>query len=260
MDIITLYYILLALFSLCVGSFLNVIIYRLPFMLHADAENTNTCLNLCVPRSFCPHCKTPIKYRHNLPVLGFFLLKRRCFFCHQPIAWRYPLVEAVTCLLTVTTAWLFGFNLGGLFAVGFVWLLIPLFFIDIEHQLLPDSLTLTLLWLGLLANTQGLFTPINEAVLSVIGAYLFLWLFIHSYYLITHKVGMGHGDFKLFAALAAWFGWSFLPLILLVSSLTGAIFGITYLKINKQNKDTPIAFGPFLCIAGLIVLYYQTLN
>lgn len=262
-----LFYFMVTLFSLMVGSLLNVVIYRLPLMLKAEQLSECTellnlpkeklhSLNLFFPRSFCPHCKHQIKALDNIPLLSYLILKGRCRYCLSLINWRYPLVEALSALLALYASWHFGFNLHLFFSLIFIWISLCLIFIDLDHQLLPDSLTLLLLWLGLIANTQSLFTPLSNAVLSAAGAYLFLWLFIKLFYLITGKIGMGHGDFKLFAALGAWFGWTILPLILLVSSITGAIVGIIFLKYKKQSKDTPIAFGPFLSIAGMVALFW----
>ncbi|MDP1603232.1 MAG: prepilin peptidase [Legionella sp.] len=262
-----LFYTLIALTALAVGSLLNVIIYRLPLMLKSEFINECRCLlnleappdnnlNLFFPRSFCPSCKKTIKAIHNIPVLSYLLLRGRCRYCSHPISRRYPLVEALSCLLAIFATWHFGFNLTLLFALLLIWILIALTFIDLDHQLLPDNLTLSLLWLGLFANTQSLFVPLQEAIFSAAGAYLVLWLFIRIYYLITGKIGMGNGDFKLFAAFGAWFGWTQLPLILLMASLTGAISGMAYLKIKHKSQDTPISFGPFLCIVGFISLFW----
>lgn len=260
-------YIFLGLFSLTVGSLLNVVIYRLPLMLNAEwtsqcrtllqlPEEPTAQINLFFPRSFCPGCKKMIPFWHNLPILSYCLLRGHCHQCHQKIPFRYPLIEGICLGLSLLASVYFGFTLSLLFALLFIWLLICMFMIDLQHQLLPDSLTISLLWLGLIANTQHLFTTLPNAVLSAAGAYMALWLFIKLYYLLTGKLGMGHGDFKLFAAFGAWFGWTQLPLILLISSISGAITGILYLKTTKQTRETPIAFGPFLCIAGLISLFY----
>lgn len=260
-------YCLLALFSLTIGSLLNVIIYRIPLMLEVEWQNhcshqsdkpekLASSLNLFFPRSFCPSCKTTVPARFNLPLLGYLLLRGRCQFCKEPISLRYPVVELFSCLAALFAAWHFGFNLTLIFALAYIWILICLFYIDLEHQLLPDNLTLSLLWLGLIANTQNLFTTLAGSVLSASAAYLSLWLIIKVYYLFTGKIGMGNGDFKLFAAYGAWFGWQLLPLILLLSSLVGALTGILYLRIQNKTKDTPIAFGPFLCLAGLVSLFW----
>jgi len=260
-------YIFLGLFSLTVGSLLNVIIYRLPLMLNAEwtsecrnllhlADEPKPNINLFFPRSFCPGCKTMIPFWHNIPVLSYCILRGRCHQCRQSIPFRYPLIEIISLTLSLLAAYSFGFSLPLLFSLLFIWALICLFVIDLEHQILPDSLTFGLVWLGLIANTQNLFTTLPNAVLSAAGAYMSLWLFIKLYYLITGKIGMGHGDFKLFAAFGAWFGWTQLPLILLFSSITGAITGIIYLKSTQQTSETPIPFGPFLCLAGLISLFF----
>lgn len=259
-------YSLLGLFSLTIGSFLNVLIYRLPLMLHAEwrAEcrellalpaEKEAPVNLFYPRSFCPGCKALIHAWQNIPLISYILLRGRCSQCKQPIPLQYPLVEALCMSLSIIAAWCFGFNLTLIFALLFIWIILSLSFIDLQHQILPDSLCLSLLWLGLIANTQSLFTSLPNAVLSTAGAYLILWLFIKLFYLCTGKVGMGNGDFKLFAAFGAWFGWQQLPLILILSSLSGLVIGIAYLKITRKTRDTPLPFGPFLCIAGLISLF-----
>ncbi|OCH98547.1 prepilin peptidase [Legionella jamestowniensis] len=260
-------YIFFTLFSLAVGSLLNVIIYRLPFMLRSEFEeecraflklsdSVSQPVNLFLPRSFCPNCKKTISAISNIPILSYCLQRGRCKHCGQAIKIRYPMVELVACLFALFSAWSFGFNLTLVFVLLFIWILICLFFIDLEHQILPDVLTLSLLWLGLIANTQSLFTSLTDAVLSSALAYLSLWLFMKLFYLIRGKIGMGNGDFKLFAAFGAWFGWTQLPLILLIAAFTGAITGLIYLKIKKKGKDTPIPFGPFLCLSGFISLFW----
>jgi leader peptidase (prepilin peptidase)/N-methyltransferase len=262
-------YFALGVFSLCVGSLLNVIIYRMPLMLSTDwkrqccevleikEEEKQQNINLFFPRSFCPHCKSLVSAWQNIPIISYLFLKGRCHTCHAPISIRYPFIELLTVILSLYASWHFGFTSVLPFVLLAIWILICLVFIDIDHQLLPDSLTLSLLWLGLLANTQHHFaSSLADAVYSAAGAYLALWIFIKLYYLITGKVGMGHGDFKLFAAFGAWFGWVLLPLILLLSSITGAIVGIIYLKLNNKHTDTAIPFGPFLCISGLIALFW----
>ncbi len=268
MDNPLLMYFLIALFSLMVGSLLNVIIHRLPIMIKSvweeecreflSLENSGAekKVNLFYPRSFCPKCKNMITAWQNIPIVSYIFLKGRCFHCKQPISLRYPLVELMTVVLSVYSAWHFGPGMALVFVLLFTWIIICLIFIDFDYQLLPDTLTLSLLWLGLIANAHGLFTPLPNAVLSAAGAYLVLWLFIQLFYLITGKIGMGNGDFKLFAALGAWFGWTQLPLILLISSLSGAIVGIIYLRLQKKSRDTAIPFGPFLCIAGLVSLFW----
>ncbi|MBA4697629.1 MAG: prepilin peptidase [Legionella sp.] len=256
------FYTLWGLLGLAIGSFLNVVIYRLPKMLQEDwAHNcgsSSPTLSLLFPRSFCPRCKTAIKASQNIPLLSYFLLQKRCYGCHQPISGRYPLVELITGLFTLFTIAFFGFSIHTLFTLLFIWCAIALLFIDLETQLLPDSLTLGLLWLGLLANTDSAsaFTALPNAVFGAAGGYLSLWLFTQLFYLLRGKIGMGQGDFKLFAALGAWFGWQTLPFILFTASLTGAITGMLYLKWQKKDKDTPIAFGPFLVISGIYCLFF----
>ncbi len=259
----------LTLLFLSIGSLLNVISYRLPLMLNKEwlkeccsllklssITTDKKPLNLFFPRSFCPSCNTQLKSYHNIPLLSYLALKGQCAYCKTSIHWQYPLVELITCMLSLLTVWWFGISLTAAFSLLFIWLLIPITIIDYNYQLLPDSLSLSLLWLGLIANTQHLFTPLPNAVLSAVAAYLSLWLFIKLFYLITGKQGMGNGDFKLFAAFGAWFGWTQLPLILLLASLIGSIYGIIYLKITKKTKETPIPFGPFLSLAGLVSLFF----
>ncbi len=259
--------VLIGLLSLTVGSFLNVVIHRLPLMLQTEwrIECRNLLqqiqvdekkINLFFPRSFCPGCNHLIHAWQNIPLISYILLRGRCHHCKSTISLRYPIVEILSMMGGVLAAWHFGFTITLLFALLFVWLIICLCFIDLEHQLLPDSLSLSLLWLGLLVNTKSLFTSLPDAVFSAAGAYLSLWIIIKLFYLCTGKIGMGNGDFKLFAALGAWFGWMQLPIILMLSSISGAIIGIIYLKNSKQTYRTPIPFGPFLCVSGLIVLFY----
>ncbi|MCL9684983.1 prepilin peptidase [Legionella maioricensis] len=261
-------YLTIAFLSLCVGSLLNVVIYRLPIMLHdewkqqccellsiKDEEKKKT-INLFFPRSFCPHCKSLVKAWQNIPLISYIFLRGRCYQCKAPISIRYPLIELLTLLLSLYATWHFGFTLQLPFILIAIWLLICLIFIDLDHQLLPDTITLSLLWIGLIANTQNLFTNLPVAVLSAAGAYICLWIVIKLFYLMTGKIGMGHGDFKLFAAFGAWFGWVFLPLILLLSSIVGAVIGLIYLRMSKKSRDTAIPFGPFLCMAGLISMFW----
>lgn len=261
-------YLAIGLLCLSVGSLLNVVIFRLPIMLQTEwkhqccellqikEDEEKQTINLFLPRSFCPNCKTLVTAWQNIPLISYLFLRGRCHQCNEPISIRYPFIELLTLSLSLYATWHFGFTLALPFVLVAIWLLICLLFIDLDHQLLPDSLTLSLLWLGLLANTQNLFTSLPNAVFSAAGAYLALWIFIKLFYLITGKIGMGHGDFKLFAALGAWFGWTLLPLILLVSSLVGAVIGIIYLKLNNKHNDTTIPFGPFLCVSGFIAMFW----
>ena len=260
-----------SLFSLCVGSLLNVIIYRVPIMLinewkthcnelfNEQYETATPCkMNLFYPRSFCPNCKNTVRMWQNIPLFSYFLLGRKCYFCKTPIPFRYPLVEFLTLILSLVIAFKFGVSLIMLCGLLFTWWMLVLAFIDIDHQLLPDSLTLSLLWIGLILNSYDLYVPLQNAVLSACFAYVSLWLFIKIFYLITGKIGMGHGDFKLFAVFGAWFGWQALPFILILSSLLGAIIGFITLKAKEQSTETPIPFGPFLCLSAWIYLIAGT--
>jgi len=262
-------FMMLGIFALLIGSMLNMIIHRLPIMLNtAWTSQCNAWLNinnptqsakpinLFFPRSFCPNCKNTIPIWHNIPILSYGICKGRCYACHKTIPKRYICVELLTLLLFLAAGYHFGFTLTLIFALMFISFLICLTFIDITHQLLPDELSLTLLWIGLIANTQSLFTSLPNAVVSAASAYIALWALMKIFFLITGKIGMGHGDFKLFAAFGAWFGWTLLPFILFFASLVGAIIGITYLKITKKTKDTPIPFGPFLCLSGVLALFF----
>ncbi len=259
---------IICLFSLCIGSFLNVVIYRLPIMLNQEwtilsseflnikVDQTSPNFNLVKPVSTCPNCQTAIKPRHNIPVLSYLLLGGKCSQCHNPISIRYPLVEVSTALLTLVLYSIHGVNLTFFVSCLFCYFLIALAMIDIDTQLLPDNLTLSLLWLGLITNSFEVFIPLRESVFSAAGAYLCLRGFVALFNLITGKEGMGHGDFKLFAVFGAWFGYLALPFILVISSFVGAIIGIIHLKLSKQGSDTPIAFGPYLCLAALIYLFW----
>lgn len=254
--------------GLSIGSFLNVVIYRLPIMLERewtamskeflklDYTPPQRRFNLILPHSTCPQCQTKLKWWHNIPLISYLILKGQCASCKQKISIRYPIIELVTGLLTVLAFIQFGATFQFLAACLFIWILIALTMIDIDTQLLPDNLTQPLLWLGLLANSYNLFVPLTEALYSAVGAYVFLWGFVQLFNLITKKEGMGHGDFKLFAVFGAWFGWQALPMILILSSLAGAIIGIIILKCQDEGKDTPIAFGPYLCAAAFVYLMW----
>ena len=268
----TIAYGFIAIIGLLIGSLLNLIIYRLPQMLEAEMQD-ECCLllnmppikskfkkriNLFFPRSFCTQCHTTIKAVHNIPILSYLILRGRCAYCRAPISAQYPIVEALSCFFALAAAYHFGFGTALIFTLLFIWIVITACFIDFHHQLLPDGLTLSLLWLGLFANSQSLFTSLNDAVFSAAAAYMFLWLLIQIFYLITSKIGMGNGDFKLFAAFGAWFGWVALPFILVFASLSGAVCGLIYLKITKKTNDSPIPFGPFLILAGLVYLFFNS--
>jgi leader peptidase (prepilin peptidase)/N-methyltransferase len=271
---------LVFLFSLLVGSFLNVVIHRLPLMLErqwqaqareALAEGTAAGLqaapveryNLLVPRSRCPRCNTEIKAHQNIPLLSWLLLGGKCASCRAPISVRYPVVELVTAALSVAVALRFGWQWQTLFLLAFTWALVALTVIDIDHTLLPDVITLPLLWLGLLCSLgwhAGLMPPApTDPVSAIIGAaagYLLLWSVYWAFKLLTGKEGMGYGDFKLLGALGAWLGWQMLPLVLLLSALAGAVVGIALIVIRGRDRNVPIPFGPYLAVAGWIALMW----
>lgn len=264
--------VLASVFGLAVGSFLNVVIHRLPRMMERDwraqcAELAGQALppeeplSLWRPRSRCPHCGHLIGALENIPLLSYLLLKGRCRACHQPIGLRYPLVEALTAVLFGYAAWRFGFTLAAAGAGLFLAALVALTFIDADTQLLPDAITLPLLWAGLLINLNGTFVPLADAVIGAAAGYLALWLVYWAFKLATGKEGMGHGDFKLLAALGAWLGWQMLPLIILLSSLVGAAVGVALILLARHGRHKPIPFGPYLAAAGVIALFWgQHLN
>ena len=269
-------------FGLTLGSFLNVVIYRLPVMLErqwraqcaelsaesgtaspapaASAER----FNLMVPRSSCPSCHAPITALQNIPVLSWLLLKGRCASCGKPISSRYPLVEALTAILSALVAWRFGFGWPALAALVLTWFLIALTFIDIDQQLLPDSLTLPLLWLGLLLSLTGIqgsaATPLpvdlRSSLIGAMAGYVSLWSVYHLFRLLTGKEGMGYGDFKLFAALGAWLGWQMLLPTILIAAAVGAVIGIILIVTRGRERSAPIPFGPFLAGAGWLMLMF----
>jgi leader peptidase (prepilin peptidase) / N-methyltransferase len=254
--------------GLVVGSFLNVVIYRLPLMmetrwrrdccelLEVEQEKLEAPLNLATPNSHCPLCKTAIKPWQNIPVLSYLLLRGKCGNCSAPIALRYPLTELVTGLMTLALAWFFDLSPALFGAALLTWSLIALTMIDIDHQLLPDDITLPLLWLGLLFNLTATYAALPDAVIGAMAGYLILWSIYWAFKLLTGKEGMGYGDFKLLAALGAWLGWQALPLIILLSSLVGAVCGIALMIIKRRGKEIPIPFGPYLAMAGWIALLW----
>ncbi len=253
--------------GLLVGSFLNVVIYRLPVMLEnrwrADCREAGDSgteasekFNLITPASTCPSCGHRIRPWENIPVISYLLLRGRCVDCKTPIPRQYPLVEVATGLLSAVAAWQLGFGWPLLAALVFTWTLIALTVIDYNTQLLPDDLTLPLLWFGLLVSTTGVFTDPVSAIWGAAVGYLSLWLVYHLFKLATGKEGMGYGDFKLLAAIGAWCGWQVLPLTIILSSVIGAAVGIVLILLRRQQRGTPIPFGPFLAGAGWISLFW----
>jgi leader peptidase (prepilin peptidase)/N-methyltransferase len=266
------YYSFIFIFSLLVGSFLNVVILRIPKILQQSYKDE--CIEILelteltknnqdnpielpdqqeYPPSTCPKCHTKIKPWHNIPIISYFLLlKGRCYSCGNPISLRYPLIELITALLSVLTIYLLGFSGTGLLALLLLWTLTALTMIDVDTFLLPDDLTLPLLWLGLIINSFGVYTDLSSALWGAIVGYSSLWSVFWLFKLVTGKDGMGYGDFKLLAALGAWMGWQFIPLIVILSSFVGAVIGIAGILILGRDKNIPIPFGPYLAIAGWI--------
>lgn len=251
--------------GLCVGSFLNVVIHRLPLMLErrwqaeaaelrGEALPEQPRLNLLVPRSRCPHCGHGITALENIPVVSWLALRGRCIACKAPISPRYPAVELATALLSLLVYGVLGPSLGMLAALGLTWALLALTLIDFDTQLLPDDITLPLLWAGLLLNINGTFVPLQSAVVGAIAGYLSLWSVYWLFKLVTGREGMGYGDFKLMAALGAWMGWLMLPVILLLSSVVGSLVGLGYLAARRESA--PFAFGPYIAIAGFVALLW----
>jgi leader peptidase (prepilin peptidase)/N-methyltransferase len=260
--------------GLLVGSFLNVVIYRLPVMMdrrwqaeiafyqaqqsneQAPTGDTVPPFNLIKPDSTCPKCQHKIRAWENIPVLSWLWLRGKCSNCSNPISVRYPLVELATGALSALVAWQFGYGLGGCAAIVATWLLIAMTFIDLDTMLLPDQLTLSLLWLGLVVSINAPFVSSQDAIIGAALGYLSLWSLYWAFKLLTGKEGMGYGDFKLLAALGAWVGWQHLPVVILMSSLVGAIVGITLLSIQGKDKSQPIPFGPYLATAGWLTLMF----
>jgi leader peptidase (prepilin peptidase) / N-methyltransferase len=256
-----------AVFGLLVGSFLNVVIHRLPKMMQRESDNYvaqesgkplphTDRYNLMVPRSACPHCGHQISAIENIPVASYLFLRGKCIECKTRISARYPFVEMLSGALSALLVWHFGSGLAGLSALLFVYLLIAMTFIDADTQLLPDDLTFPLLWLGLLVNLNGTFVSLQEAVIGAAAGYLSLWNIYWLFKLTTGKEGMGYGDFKLLAALGAWLGWKMLPIIILLSSLVGAVVGVSLILFAKHGRNNPIPFGPYLAAAGMIAMLF----
>jgi len=253
--------------GLMVGSFLNVVIHRLPKMMEREWQaqcaelsgkppETLPPYNLSVPRSACPHCGHQISALENIPVLSYLVLRGKCKGCRAPILPRYPIVEAVSGVLSAYAAWHFGFSAAGIGALLLIWALLALTFIDFDTQLLPDAITLPLLWLGLLLNLFGIYAELPDAVVGAVIGYLALWSVYWLFKLVTGKEGMGYGDFKLLAALGAWLGWQMLPLVIILSSLVGAVVGIILMVVARHGRNVPIPFGPYLAGGGLIALFW----
>ena len=268
------YFLTVGLVSLCIGSFLNVVIYRLPLMMKREWQSecrllledelttkpskasSNEPFNLVKPNSTCPKCKTAIKPWQNIPIISWIMLKGKCANCSNPISARYPIVEAITALLSLVIAYSFGATEHALLYIFVTWILVALTFIDIDHMLLPDQLTLPLVWLALIAAVMGITISPSEAIAGAACGYLSLWSVFWLFKLLTGKEGMGYGDFKLLAVFGALLGWQSLLTIILLSSVVGAIIGIALLSIQGKDKATPIPFGPYLAIAGWITLLW----
>ena len=253
--------------GLLVGSFLNVVIHRLPKMLDNDWRSqcaelrgeepqSGEPLTLATPRSRCPHCGHPISALENIPIVSWLALRGKCSACHAPISPRYPIIEATSGVLCAFAAAHFGFGWAAAGALLLIWSLIALTFIDFDTQYLPDAITLPLLWLGLLFNVFDAYVDLHSAVIGAMAGYLSLWSVYWAFKLATGKEGMGYGDFKLLAALGAWLGWQTLPLVVLLSSLVGAFVGIALIVLAKHGRNVPIPFGPYLATAGLIALFW----
>ena len=256
-----------AVIGLCVGSFLNVVIHRLPKMMEAQwreecADFEGRVLpeqerfDLVHPRSRCPSCGTPITALQNVPVVSWIALRGKCAACKAPISFRYPFVEILAGALGVLMAWRFGYSAALAWSLVFAWALVALAFIDYDTQLLPDDITLPLVWLGLLVNVFGVFVDLRSAVFGAAGGYLVLWTVYWVFKLVAGKEGMGFGDFKLLAALGAWTGWQVLPFVILVSAGVGAVVGAVGLWLSRRGIDTRIPFGPFLALGGLAAILW----
>lgn len=258
---------LCAIIGLMVGSFLNVVIFRLPKMMErawlqqcaelcGEKIEKPPVLNIASPRSMCPSCGHKINFLENIPIISYLFLKGQCSHCHAKISTRYPIIEAFTSIISGFIAWYFGYSFITFAALIFTWAMITLAMIDLDTQLLPDDITLPLLWFGLLVNLNSGFTDIRSAIIGAAVGYLFLWLIFWIFKFVTGKEGIGYGDFKLLAAIGAWFGWSMLPLVILFSSLSGAIIGVGIIATSKEKSSVPIPFGPFLAFGALIALFW----
>lgn len=254
--------------GLMVGSFLNVVIHRLPIMMERDWKaqcqeylgetpaQKETGLSLARPGSSCPHCGHSIRFYENIPVLSYLWLGGKCSSCRHPISLRYPVVELLTAVLSAVIAWHFGYGWQAAAALLLTWALIALSMIDVDHQLLPDSITLPFLWLGLILSLFPVFADMRSSLIGAVAGYLSLWTVYQLFKVLTGKEGMGFGDFKLLALLGAWMGWQSLPVIVLLSSAVGAVFGGAMIAIQGRDRHQPIPFGPYLAIAGWITLLW----
>jgi len=271
-----LYVALIVVLALLIGSFLNVVIHRLPLMMERDWRSQCDELlatpatklpagrfDLLVPRSRCPSCDAPITALQNVPILSYVLLRGRCANCGEAISARYPAVEALTAVLSGLVAWRFGFGAEAAAAILLTWILVAVTFIDFDHQIIPDSISLPLVWIGLTLSlfhpspgTSVLFIAPQTAIVGALAGYLSLWSVYHLFRLVTGKEGMGYGDFKLLAALGAWLGWQQLPMIIILSALVGAVLGIALIVVRGRDRNVPMPFGPFLAAAGWLAMMY----
>lgn len=263
-------YLIIVFVSLCIGSFLNVVILRLPKMMEQDwrcqcedflevpekQRAKAQKISLSSPNSTCPSCGHEIKPWENIPVISYLMLGGKCSSCKTRISPRYPIIEALTAAFSVITVWLLGPSEAALWSLALVWALIALTMIDLDTQLLPDSITLPLMWLGLILNHFGVLTDFSSAFWGAVAGYLSLWSVYWLFKLVTGKEGMGHGDFKLLAALGAWLGWQMLPIVILLSSVVGAVVGISLIVFRQHGREVPIPFGPYLAGAGLLSLWF----
>jgi len=264
----TIYILIVSLLGLIVGSFLNVVIHRLPKMMERDwrsqclsflemeEEQSQERYSLSQPPSHCPKCNHPISAFENIPLISFVIQRGQCRHCGEPIAWRYPIIELTTATLSGVIAFHFGMSSAALFALLMTWALIALTVIDLDHQLLPDSIVLPFLWLGLLLSTQGIFTDMQASIIGAAIGYLSLWSIYWLFKLLTGKEGMGYGDFKLLALFGAWLGWQSLPLIIMLSAGVGAVVGVGLILFKNHKRQQPIPFGPYLASAGWIAMLW----
>lgn len=263
----TLFISIVIILGLLIGSFLNVVIYRLPVMMEREwreqcdelnGKESTSCeqFSLNKPRSRCPQCNHAISAWENIPILSYLFLAGKCKQCKTGISLRYPIIEIFTGFLSGIVAWKFGFDWACLGGLLLTWSLIALTFIDVDHQLLPDSITLPLLWLGITFNLFSIYTDLHSSVVGALIGYLSLWTVFQAFKLVTGKEGMGYGDFKLLAALGAWLGWALLPSIILLSSLVGAVIGISLIVLRQHQREVPIPFGPYLAGAGWLALVW----